>query len=201
MGSIKLDSIPRTLPRNICPPRQIFSSPVGNLCECVSRLQLSTRAAFDAVSAAVSRGSGKTHTPADATTCAAGNMKSVRATALIFFLAMGGASVVLSADAQPPSLNPTTQAEGGIPEKAPPGWDQAAWTAIRENCERNLLEMARRAQLTATQRSVLPPLNLSHGDMMLCAHLSVRPRTSLQPSTADPRGGVPTPMPTPRPPA
>jgi hypothetical protein len=128
-------------------------------------------------------------------------MKSVKATALVFFLAMGATSVVLNANAQPPSLNPTTQAEGGIPEKAPPGWDQATWTAIRENCERNLLEMARRAQLTAAQRSLLPPLNFSHGDMMLCAHLSVRPQTSLQPSTTGPRGVVPTPMRTPRPPA
>ena len=175
---------------------------MGNLRKCVSRLQLSTRAAFDAVSAGVSCGSGKPHTHADATTSrTAGNMKSVKATTLVFFLAMGATSVVLSADAQPPSLNQTTQAEGGIPEKAPPGWDQAAWTAIRENCERNLLEMARRAQLTAAQRSLLPLLNFSQGDMMLCAHLSVRPKTSLQPSTVGPRGVVPTPMPTPRPPA
>jgi hypothetical protein len=39
-------------------------------------------------------------------------MKSVKATALVFFLAMGAASVVLGANAQPPSLNQTTQAEG-----------------------------------------------------------------------------------------
>ena len=102
-----------------------------------------------------------------------------------------GLSQAFSAQSQ------TTQAEGGMPEKAPPGWDQAAWTAIRENCERNLLEMARRAQLTAAQRSLLPSLNFSHGDMMLCAHLSLRPQTSLQPSTAGPRGVAPTPLPTP----
>jgi hypothetical protein len=110
-----------------------------------------------------------------------------------------GPLVMVSAHAQSPSAGPTTRAAGGIPEKAPPGWDQAAWTAIRENCERNLREMGRRAQLTAAQRSLLPPLNFSHGDMMLCAHLSVRPQTSLQPSAlAPPEAGVaPTPMPTP----
>lgn len=189
-----MDSDARTLPcSTIWPAEQIYSSRVGNLRRAFELIRRQARAVSDAITG----GSGKPHTRADATTPTAGNMKSVRATALVFFLAMGGASVVLSATAQPPSLNPTTRAEGGIPEKAPPGWDQAAWTAIRENCERNLLEMARRTQLTAAQRSLLPSLNFSHGDMMLCAHLSLRPQTSLQPSTAGPRGVAPTPLPTP----
>jgi hypothetical protein len=128
-------------------------------------------------------------------------MKLVKAMAIVFFLAIVAASVVANTNAQSRSARPTAQAAGGIPEKAPPGWDPAAWTAIRENCERNLLEMGRRAQLTAAQRSLLPPLNFSHGDMMLCAHLSVRPQTSLQPSTpAPPQAGVaPTPISTPLP--
>ena len=120
-------------------------------------------------------------------------MNFVKATAIAFIVAICAALMIANANAQSPSAAPTTQAEAGaIPEEAPPGWDQAAWTAIRENCERNLLEMARRARLTAAQRSLLPPLNFSHGDMMLCAHLSVRPQTSLQPSTvAPPRGRGP----------
>jgi hypothetical protein len=122
-------------------------------------------------------------------------MKSIKATAIVFFVAIVAALVGANANAQSPSAGSTAQAAGGIPEKAPPGWDQAAWTAIRENCERNLLEMGRRAQLTVAQRSLLPPLNFSHGDMMLCAHLSVRPQTSLQPSTPSPpqAGVAPTP--------
>ena len=127
-------------------------------------------------------------------------MKLVKSIAIAIVIAGGAALIAVNVRAQSPAAVPTTSAAVGIPEKAPPGWDQSAWTAIRENCERNLLEMARRAQLTAAQRSLLPPLNFSHGDMMLCAHLSVRPQTSLQPSTAGPRGVVPTPMPTPRPP-
>jgi hypothetical protein len=113
-------------------------------------------------------------------------MKSIKATAIVFCVAIFAALVGANVSAQSPASVPTISAAVGIPEKAPPGWDQAAWTAIRENCERNLLEMARRAQLTAAQRSLLPPLNFSHGDMMLCAHLSVRPQTSLRPSTAAP---------------
>src|SRR5258708_13117642 len=128
------------------------------------------------------------------------NMNVVRSIAIVIIVAVGAALIAANVRARSPAALPTTSAAVGIPEKAPPGWDQAAWTAIRENCERNLLEMARRARLTAAQRSLLPPLNFSHGDMMLCAHLSVRPQTSLQPSTAAPQGGVaPTPTPTPLP--
>ena len=105
-----------------------------------------------------------------------------------------------------PSAAPTTNAMvSGIPEKAPQwfiaeGSTQAHWTAIRENCNRNIAEMTRRGRLSAAQRSTLPPFSFSHQDLMLCAHLSVSPPDSAQTSPATvPAGIAPTPMSTPLP--
>jgi hypothetical protein len=108
--------------------------------------------------------------------------------------------------AQPPSAAATPNPAVGIPETAPQwfiaeGSTQGQWTAIRENCNRNLAEMTRRGQLSAAQRGVLPPTGFSHHDLMLCAHLSVSPPNAAQTSPAPaPAGPPPTPVPTPLPP-
>jgi hypothetical protein len=112
-----------------------------------------------------------------------GNIRLVKATVIVFFLAMGAALIVLSANAQSPSATPTVGSPVGIPETAPQwflaeGSTQAQWTAIRDNCSRKISEATRRGQLSAAQRTILPPLNFTHQDLMLCAHLSMSPTTS-----------------------
>lgn len=114
-----------------------------------------------------------------------------------------GCKHIFSAISSRPVTASTPEPAVGISEKAPQwfiaeGSTQGQWTAIRENCNRNIAEMTRRGQLTAAQRSALPPSSFSHHDLMLCAHLSVSPPIGAQTSPAPAPGGpAPTPVSTP----
>ncbi len=121
-------------------------------------------------------------------------MKSARATVIAILFSLGAALIVANANAQSPSATPTVGSPVGIPETAPQwfiaeGSTQDQWTAIRHNCSRKISEATRRGQLSAAQRSVLPPLNFTHQDLMLCAHLSMSP--SATPTTSAPVGSIP----------
>jgi hypothetical protein len=60
-------------------------------------------------------------------------MKSVKATVIVTFLAMGATLVVLSASAQQPT--PFPHVPIGIPTTPPPGWNARQWTTLRAHCQ------------------------------------------------------------------
>jgi hypothetical protein len=120
-------------------------------------------------------------------------MKLVKATAIVFFLAMGALLMVANADAQSPSASSTTSVPvGAIPEKVPPNWaangsDQVSWTTLREHC-----------------RAVFArPNKFYHSEWEGCVHLSsafsAQPGASMTPLAPGP-GIIPTPLATAVPP-
>ncbi len=136
-------------------------------------------------------------------------MNFVKATAIVFVLAIGVALVVLSASAQSPSAAPTANAPvGNIPEKPPQYWTaeggtQGQWAALRQHCIDTLAEIGRRAPMSAAQLRGLPPIP---GDAESCRNLSGSfSRAAQAPAAAGPAPApsgeaTPTPMDTPLPP-
>lgn len=63
-------------------------------------------------------------------------MSLVRATAILFVLAMGVAEIVPSASAQPaPGSRPTVHVPITLPITTPPGWDAKQWATVRQQCQ------------------------------------------------------------------
>jgi hypothetical protein len=138
-------------------------------------------------------------------------MNFVKATAIVFVLAIGVALVVLSARAQTPSVAPTGNAPvGNIPEEIPPnfranGWDQAGWTAMREHCRAVFSQAAAAQNMTPEELKKLTPF--PHSDWQLCITLSsvfsgaANAAPGSSPAPAPSGAATATPMNTPLPPA
>jgi hypothetical protein len=133
-------------------------------------------------------------------------MNLVKTTAIVFLVAMGAALMAAGANAQSPSTAQTPRASPttAIPEKIPAnwsanGWDQAGWTALRQQCLNMLVESNRRAQMSPAQRRGLKPIP---GDWEGCKHLASSFSAELKassPSTTN-LAITPTPINTPLPP-
>ena len=85
-------------------------------------------------------------------------------------LAVASANAQSRSAAQTPQATPTS----AIPEKIPAnwsanGWDQAGWTALRQQCLYMLVESNRRAHMSFAQRRGLKPIR---GDWEVCKHLA-----------------------------
>ena len=135
-----------------------------------------------------------------------GNMKLGKATAIVFFLAMGAALIVLSANAQSPSAAPTAKIARFILSEKPPqywtaeGGTQGQWMALRQRCADIGAELTRRHSMSDKQLQTAPGLSFSRDEMLLCSQLlpsaNTTSRPALPPSTASP-AIIPTPMNTP----
>ncbi len=55
-------------------------------------------------------------------------------------------------------LSSSPEMTGGIPQQAPPGWDQGDWDHRIEECKQIGAEVDRRAKLTVEERNAQPPL-------------------------------------------
>jgi hypothetical protein len=131
-----------------------------------------------------------------------GDMKLTKVASIVFFLAMGTALIVVSANAQSPSAAPTTNAQVGIPEEAPQYWTaeggtQGQWTAMREHCSAVFAEMELRGRMKDSRGGGLPPPGFGHQQTLYCENLSVSFAHSGPASTSGsaPSGGA---MPTPK---
>ena len=107
-----------------------------------------------------------------------GNMNLVKATAIVFFVAIVAALVVANVSAQSRSPAPTTSARfSSISEKPPQFWTaeggtQASWMALRQRCADIGAELTRRQSMSDKQLETAPGLSFSRDEMLPCSHLS-----------------------------